>query len=273
MRITILLFTLLTALALFLWVMTSGAIYTVGVMGLLFFAMISVGYADSALLFFLGAREVKSIEEGRFHSASIQEAYKLAVAEPRLYSYNGTLDRAFVVQGRKGIGLVVAKDLLEVCTQEELSAICFELLLQVKKNLAAKRTSAMFLVGSILWISHVIIEFIFKIIPIKEIKIYLNWFFHYLLKPWLDFIFQLTIGHSYFVKLERHLKDYPVEYDLLHKVGSKIKRTEELYSFSSKKLIEFSTLSKSRHFQRIISLEFLPHEWDILFNNGPENRV
>jgi hypothetical protein len=211
MRITILLLTLLTASALFLWVMTSGAIFVLGALSLLVFTVISFGYTDSALLFFLGAREVKSIEEGGFHSASIQEAYKLAVAEPRLYSYNGTLDRAFVVQGRKGIGLVVAKDLLEVCTQDELSAICFELLLQVKKNLAAKRTKAMFLVGSILWMSHVIIEFIFKIVPIKEIKIYLNWLFHFLLKPWLDFIFQITIGKSYFSKLERYLKDYPVE--------------------------------------------------------------
>lgn len=273
MRITILLFTFLATLALLLWVTTSGFIFGLGAVVLLVFTLISIGYTDSALLFFLGAREVKSMEEGRFHAASIQEAYKLAVAEPRLYSYNGSLDRAFVVQCRKGIGLVVAKDLLEVCTQEELSAISFELLLQVKKNLASKRTKAMFLVGAILWISHLFVEILFKIVPIKEVKIYLNWFFHYLLKPWLDFIFQITIGKSYFSKLERYLKDYPVENDLLHKVGAKIKKSEELQSFSTKKLIEFSSLNKSRHFQRIISLEFLPHEWDTIFSAAPENRV
>ena len=273
MRVTALLFVITGLMALLLWVSLSGFWFIIGLLIWLVFIVISVGYRDTAILFFLGAREVKSIEENKFYAAAIQEAYKLAVPQPRLYFYNGTLERAFVLQNRKDIALVVSKELLENCSQEELSAICFELLLQVKKNLAAKRTKVMFLIGIASWFFYGVVEIFVKVLPFKEVRLSVTWLIYYLINPWLEFVFKFTIGANYFRKLENYLKDYPLENNLISKLVSKLTRPEEIYSQSLRKLIEVSALNKSRHYRSIIALEFLPHEWDIIFDTKSGKRV
>jgi hypothetical protein len=50
------------------------------------------------------------------------------------------------------------------------------------------------------------------------------------------------------------------------KVVYKLNRPGEIYSDSMRKLIEVSALSKSLQYRSIIALEFLPHEWDFIFN-------
>lgn len=273
MRVTLFLFILTCLFGIILWTTLSGALFLFGLVVYLVFIVISIGYTDTAILFFLGAREVKSADEANFHAAAVQEAYKLAVPRPRLYYYNGALERAFVLQNKKTISLVLSKELLEICTKEELAAICFELLIQVKKNLAAKRTKVMFLIGLATWVCHGLVELLLKIAPIKEIKQSMNWLMYYLLHPWLDLMFKLTLGEKYFKKLESLLKDYPNENDLLQKVGSKLRSNNAIYSLSSRKLIEFSSVNKSRQYQNIITLEFLPHEWDLIFDSKMEARV
>ena len=62
------------------------------------------------------------------------------------------------------------------------------------------------------------------------------------------------------------MADYPIENDLLKKVGSKLRTNNEIQSLASRKLIEFSSVNKSRHYQNITTLEFLPHEWDLIFD-------
>ncbi len=273
MRIAFILFLLCLAWALSAWMFFSGFWFVLVSLMALLFVVITWGYADSAILFFLGAREVKSIEESKFHGASIQEAYKLAVPRPNLYSYNGSLDRAFVIQTGQRVGLVVAREILDRCTQEELGAICFELLLQVKKNMATKRTKAMYLIGALTWLTQLLINGLSKLIPVKEFKVSLYWLTHFLTKPWLEILFKLTVGEKFFLKLVKHLKDYPRENDLLMNVGGKINRVAELNSFSSRKLMEFSSLNRSSHFQCIMTIEFLPHEWDMLFPLQPVYRA
>lgn len=273
MRIAFILFLLCLALAISSWMFFSGIGFVFISFATLVFVVITWGYSDSAILFFLGAREVKSIEESKFHGASIQEAYKLAVPRPQLYSYNGSLDRAFVIQNGQRVSLVVAREVLDSCSQDELSAICFELLLQVKKNMASKRTKAMYLIGALTWGGQLIINSLSKLIPLKEFKVSLYWLAHYLSKPWLDMLFKFTIGEKFFVKLEKHLRDYPRENELLMNVGGKINRVAELNSFSSRKIIEFSTLNRSSQYQCIMAIEFLPHEWDMLFSLQPVNRA
>lgn len=266
MRVTLFLLILNCLFGVILWVTLSGALLILGLLLLLIFVVVSVGYSDTAILFFLGAREVKSSDEADFHSAADQEAYKLSVPRPKLYYYNGTLERAFVLQNKKTISLVLNRELIDVCTKDELAAICFELLLQVKKNLAVKRTKVMFLVGMLTWLSCGFVELVIKVVPSKELKQAMNWLMYYLLHPWIEVMFRLTLGEKYFKKLEVFLKDYPVENDLLQKVGSKLKINNEIYSLSSRKLIEFASVSKSRHYQNIIALELLPHEWDLIFD-------
>jgi hypothetical protein len=235
------------------------------------FLIISMAYADSAILFFLGARGLKRADEAKFHHASAQEAYKLAVPAPRLYFYNGTLDRAFVLEGRGEISLVLSKDLLENCNLEEISAICFALLLQVKKNLVKKRNKTLFLIGLISWISSAVIEILSKLFRHKHLKLSLNWMSAYLLRPWLEIIYKISIGEKYFQKIKKNLSEYPAEASHLMRAAGKIYRPDELDSFSSKKIWEYSSLGKNANFQRIISLELLPHEWDFIFK--PETKT
>lgn len=273
MRITLFLIFLTCLMGLILWLSSSGALLVLSCLLLLFFIIITVGYADTAILFFLGAREVKSGNEADFHGAAVQEAYKLAVPQPRVYFYNGSLERAFVLQNKKTISLILSKELLEICSKEELSAICFELLIQVKKNLAGKRTKVMFVVGMASWVSQALMELLAKLIPIAEFRQAVNWCLYYLIHPWFEILFKLTLGKKYFRKLEIIMKDYPLENDLLMKVGAKLRKPREIYSLSSRKLIEFSSLNRSRHYQNIITIEFLPHEWDLIFNTQAGERV
>jgi hypothetical protein len=230
-----------------------------------FLLVITVFYTDAALLFFLGARGIKRADEAKFHLASAQEAYKLALPVPRLYFYNGSFDRAFVFEARGDISLVLSKDLLDNCTSEEIAAICFSLLLQVKKNLVKKRNKTIFIMTFIAWISNGLIEMIGQLLKIKYVRLSLNWLSNFLLKPWLDFFYKISLGERYFLQIKKALMDYPIEAEMLKKVAGKINRPDEIDSFSSRKLLEYSAIGKNRHFQRIINIELLPHEWDYIF--------
>lgn len=265
MRATLFLFISTLVLILFLWVTLSGAWLALGFLCLLFFVVITVGYSDTFILYFLGAREVRSGDEKTFFEAASQEAYKLAVPMPHLYFYNGTLERAFVLQNRKNISLILNKNLLQKSTQTELHAICFELLLQVKKNMASKRTKVMFTLGLFSWVIHSVVGIILSLLPFKDVKKSLDWVLSYFLHPSLDLMFHLILGKRYFKKLETSLNEFKAEKELLRGVGLKLDDSLSYHSLPSRKVLELSSVNKSRHFQNILSLEFLPHEWDFLF--------
>lgn len=266
MRVTFFLLFFSLLLIPILWAILSGALLFVGALAYVLFMVILLGYADTAILFFLGAREIKSGDDENYHSAALQEAYKLSVRQPKLYFYNGSLERSFVLQNRGNISLILSRELLEICTREELAAICFELLLQVKKRLAAKRTKTMFIIGFLSWISHASTGLFLKLIPAQEVRSSVNWLVNYLLHPWIRLIFRCLLGDGYFRKLNQLLEEFPYEKDLLKKVGTKLRKPSEIYSLTSRKLIEMRSLNRSRHFQNIMTLEFLPHEWDMILD-------
>lgn len=265
MRSTFFLLVTFILFGVFLWTTLSGALFFLGALVWFILLAISMGYSDTSILYLLGAREVRSSDQKDFFEAAFQEAYKLGVKIPRLYFYNGTLDRAFILQNRNTVSLILSKNLLNKCSRTELSAICFELLLQVKKGMAAKRTRTMFLLGLMAWTVHSINSLFLLIIPIKEVKEASSWFINYIIHPWLDFMFRVILGESYFKKLATHLNEFPKEKELLDRVSLRLRKPQSYYSLPSRKLLEFSSSYKSRHFQRIQALEFLPHEWDYLF--------
>lgn len=267
MRATLFLLISFLVFGLFLWIVFGAASLLWGVFFTVFGLVFSFGYTDTAILFFLGAREVRSGDESSFFEAAAQEAYKLAVPLPQLYFYNGSLERAFVLQNKGKISLVLSRSLLEQSQPSELSAICFELLLQVKKGLATKRTKVMFILGIISWFFHSFARLLSNLIPVKELNKAIGWIFNYFLYPWLEFIFVLLLGRGYFRKLENHLSEYAHEKECLRRVGLKLRKPAEIYSLPSKKLLEFSSAWRSSTFQTILSLELLPHEWDFFFNS------
>jgi hypothetical protein len=266
MRISLLLTIFYLFLGLFLWVTLSGALFALAASIYFVLLVIAIGYSDTAVLFFLGARELRSSDVQIFFEASSQEAYKLSVPQPKLYFYNGTLERAFILQNKQSLSLVLSKSLLDTCGEDELTAICFELLLQVKKGMAPKRTRVMFFLGLISWIAHTIVSLFLLLIPVKEVRQASDWFLNYLLHPWLSFLFGLILSESYFRKLALHLQDFPLEKEKLKRVGLRLRKADQLYSLPSRKLIELTSVTRSRSFQNILTLEFLPHEWDFLFN-------
>lgn len=273
MRATLFILLGLSFIGLFLWVTLSGALFLFGVMAWLAIAVITIGYYDTMVLFLLGARELRSSDEKDFFEAASQEAYKLAVSMPRLYFYNGSLERAFVLQGRDAISIILNKALLEKSSKDELRAISFELLLQVKKGMARKRTKSMFILGFTSWIIHSFFGVILALIPFQDVKRAADWFINYLLNPILELFFRIMMGEGYFKKLSHLLSEYPGERELLARVGLKLRKPYSYYSIPSRKLLELSSIYKSRHFQSIMALEFLPHEWDYLFVNEELKRV
>jgi hypothetical protein len=273
MRINIVLLLSTLMLGLFLWVTMSGASLAAAYLLLLFLLVITIGYPDKAILFYLGAREVRSRDEALFFKTASQEAYKLAVNMPHLYFYNGSVERGFILQNKNVISIILSKNLLHSVDESELHAICFELLLQVKKGMASKRTKVMFLLGSCSWISHSLVSLFARLFPFEEVKIALDWILNYLLHPFLDFLFAINLGQSYFRKLSSYIGEYPREKELLLKLGLKLREPETVYSLPSRKLHEFSAVSRSRHYQNILAMEFLPHEWDYFFSKEGLSRA
>jgi Zn-dependent protease with chaperone function len=250
----------------FLWIVFSGAFLVFLLTLLLFLVIICIGYSDSMVLYLLGARGVRSGDEKMFFEASSQEAYKLSVPIPKLYFYNGSLERAFVLQNRQNISLILSKGLIEKSTSLELRGICFELLLQVKRGMATKRTKLMFLLGFTSWIIHSLFGAIATLLPFKEVRRVFDCSVSFILHPLLGLLFQILIGKRYFRKLEKNLNQFSTEKELLRSAGLKIEQPFSYYSLPSRKVLEFMGTTKSRHFQNIQALEFLPHEWDFLFH-------
>lgn len=265
MRVTLILLIFTIVFGVFLWVTLGGALFVLSALFLLFLLVVTIGYPDKAILFFLGAREVRSRDEATFFKTASQEAYKLAVPMPHLYFYSGSVERGFVLQNKNVTSVIISKNLLHTVSESELHAICFELLLQVKKGMAGKRTKVMFLLGSCSWLSHSLVSVIGRIIPVKDVQEAMDWVLNFLLHPVLDFLFRLTLGQGYFRKLSSHINEYPYEKELLVKLGLKLREPESIYSLPSRKLQEFASASRSRHFQNILAMEFLPHEWDFFF--------
>jgi hypothetical protein len=264
MRINVLFFIGLALTILFFWTMLSGAWLLVVYCILAFGIFVATGYPDTTILYILGAREVRSDDEESFFTAATQEAYKLAVPLPNLYFYNGSFERGFVLQNKQKVSLVLSRSLLIHAHPAELSAICFELLLQVKKGMASKRTKVMFLLGIKSWLVHAITRILTAFIPSREVKQAIAWLINYLLHPWLSFVFKLTMGKRYFKRLQSFLAEFPKEKEMREKVMLKLNHPIELAHLPSKKLIELTSSNRSRHFQNILALELLPHEWDSL---------
>lgn len=244
------------------WLFLSGLFLVTALLLLVILALVVWNYADKAILYFLGAREIMSSDEPNFFQEATQQAYKLAIKTPSLYFYNGLFERAFVLQNGEDVALVLSRSLLDRVGKNELSVICFSLLLQVKKKMAPTRTKAMLVLGLMTWLVHGLGSVVAILIPSKNIKeavfLILNFFLH----PWLRFNFKLLIGQRYFKKLGNYLADFPQENSELTHFYLKIRHPSEISSHPSRRLIELFSSQRSSHYQNVLSLELLPHEWD-----------
>lgn len=267
MRVSLLYLLFVVLWAITSWTTLSGALFFVSLAFLFVFLIISMCYSSISVLFFLGARELRSGDAKALFEASSQEAYKLGIKTPRLFFYNGSLERAFVLENRRDVSLVLDKTLIDSSTKEELKAICFELLLQVKKKMARKRTKVMFFIGMISWLVHSVSKIILLILPGESLKRSFSAVVMFLMAPLFSALFKLTIGKDYFKRISVLLEDFPKEFDDLNRIGHKIRKDGSYHSLSSRKILELASVYKSKNFQSIMLLEFLPHEWDYFFSS------
>lgn len=273
MRATLFILLGFVILSLFLWISLSGALFGFGFIILLGLVIVTLGYQDTFILFLLGARELRASDEKAYFEAASQESYKLSVDMPRLYFYDGTLERGFILQVRKSVSIILNKDLIEHSTSEELKAICFELLLQVKKGMAPKRTKSMFALGLITFFVRSFMSLIFALIPFEVFKRTMNLFASYFLHPLFQFLFKVLVGKGYYKKLIQFIGEFPEEKSMLERLGQKFRKQSNYYSLSSRKILELSSVHKSPHYQNITLFEFLPHEWDYIFMHGELTRA
>lgn len=244
------------------WLFLSGSILVIAMLMLVLLVLVVWNYADKAILYFLGAREIMSSDEPNFFQEATQQAYKLSIKTPSLYFYNGLFERAFVLQNGEDVSLVLSRSLLDRAGKNELSVICFSLLLQVKKRMAPARTKSMLILGLMTWLVHGLGSIVAILIPSKNFKesvfLLLNFFLH----PWLRLNFKLLIGERYFKRLGNYLTDFPEENNELTHFYLKIRHPNEIFSHPSRRLIELFSSQRSSHYQNVLSLELLPHEWD-----------
>lgn len=266
MRVTFIFIIVFVILGAFLGLTLEGIMLLIGCAVVALYLVITVAYPDTMLLFLLGARELRSIDEENFFQAASQESYKLSVKMPKLYFYNGSLERAFIFQGHGKLSIVISKNLLEKARPEELKAICFELLLQVKKGMASKRTKSMFFLGTLVWSVHSLISLFTAFIPFKDVRKSADWFVNYFFNPVLEFLFKIIVGEAYFKKLSLFINEFPDEKEHLERLGLKLRKPYSYYSLASRKILELQAVNRSKHFQNIMALEFLPHEWDFMFS-------
>jgi|GEM_PF-1307490 len=244
------------------WLIFSGWLLICSLLVVVVFAVLIWNYSDKAILYLLGAREIMSTAEPEFFKEATQQAYKLNLQAPSLYFYDGSFQRAFVLQNGDNVSLVISRSLLTEAQKSEFGAICFSLLLQAKKNLAASRTKGMFILGLTSWLVHGLGNILGKLIPSPHGKEVIGLIVNYFLHPWLKVNFHLFIGHRYFKKLSTHLERFPQENEELTKFYLRLRYPEDIHSNLSRRLMELFSGKRSLHYQNILSLELLPHEWD-----------
>lgn len=249
-------------LTLAFWLFLSGPLLVTCLLVVIVLVLVVWNYADKTILYFLGAREIMSSDEPNFFQEATQQAYKLSIKTPSLYFYNGLFERAFVLQNGDDISLVLSRSLLDRAGKNELSIICFSLLLQVKKKMVPARTKSMLIMGIQTWMVHAFGSVLAILIPFKNLKETIFLLLNYFLHPWLRLNFHILIGDRYFKKLNQHLSAFPNEFNELSQFYLKIRHPGEISSYPSRRLIELFSSQRSSHYQNVLSLELLPHEWD-----------
>jgi len=106
-------------------------------------------WSDKFLLHFLQAREVSRAEWPLVHRVSRNQAFKLGVTAPALYTYNGFFARLFALHRGGRVVFVVERSVLEDADEDEIAALMFALTLQVREQVAGRATGA--LLGLALW--------------------------------------------------------------------------------------------------------------------------
>jgi len=240
----------------------TGWILIISMIIVLVSSVIMIYYLDRVTLSFLSARPTTLQENEKVFRAANLQAYKLETISPEIYYYHGTIKRAFVLQHGKRISLLLHEDLISDSSDEELGALFFSLLVQVKKGFAKKRTRIMFLIGLIAWGGTETANILGTLLPGKNSRKNCYLAFMYLFSPISSVLFKVGLGRSFFDQMILSLSSYSQESEEFQRYLKKIKTIFLQPSFTTKSLQLYLATQKSTNLQIQVILENLPHEWE-----------
>lgn len=230
----------------------------IAILALLLTLLILNLYPDKFLLHFLQARETTETEFPLAHQVAGNQAFKLRLPAPRIYTYNGFFHRAFAFSAGKRSVFVVEKRILTGVSKEELEALWFALALQIKEKSARHSTFAL-LAMAICWVPYLKLMTLWRIAPPV-----LGWIGQFMVAPTATQLHRLGCNQRTCQRFLRRLGDYPFEESRLRELNGRLTQPRLQLSVARDFTFRASAASHGPREQMILALEAALHPLDYM---------
>ena len=224
----------------------------------IFSAVVLNLYPDKFLLHFLQARETSETEFPLAHQVAGNQAFKLRIPAPQIFTYNGFFHRAFAFAVGKRSVFVVEKKVLNNVNKEELEALWFALALQVKENSATRSTFAL-LGMAVWWMPYLKLVSLWRTPPPV-----MGWIGQFMVAPVATQLHRLGINQLSCQRFLRRLAEYPHEEARLRELNERFQQPRLHLSVESDFTYRASAASHGPREQMILAIEAATHPLDYL---------
>ena len=228
---------------------------------MVFFAMLVIGivlnfYPDKFLLHFLQARETTETEFPLAYRLAGNQAFKLRITAPRIYTYSGFFHRAFVFAASNRSVFVVEREVLTKANSDELAALWFALALQVKEKSAKKSTLAL-LSMAICWVPMLRLLSLWRMPPPV-----LSWVGQYLVAPVASRLHRMGFPQTSIHKLLKSLAQFPYEEARLKELNARFTQPRLHLSIGRDFTYRIGTAAHRPREQMILAIEGALHPFE-----------
>lgn len=225
---------------------------------ILVFGLVLNLYPDKFLLHFLQAREITETEFPLAHQVVSNQAFKLKLPAPQVYTYNGFFHRAFAFSAGKRSVLVVERRILIDVSREELEALLFSLSLQIKDGTAKKSTFAL-LSLAVCWVPYLKMMGLWRNPP--QI---LGWLGQFMVAPAAGLLHRLGFNQNTCQKFLTRLSEFPYEESRLRELNGRFDQPKLHLSVARDFTFRAGAASHGPREQMILALEAATHLMDHL---------
>lgn len=222
-------------------------------------------YPDKFLLHFLQAREITETEFPFAHQVASNQAFKLRLSAPQVYTYNGFFHRAFAFSSGKRSVLVIERTVLTTVSKEELEALLFSLGLQIKDGIAKKSTFAL-LSLAVCWVPYLKMMGLWKSPPQL-----LGWLGQFIVSPAASLLHRVGYNQMTCQKFLNHLSFFPYEESRLQDLNGRFDQPKLHLSVARDLTFRAGAASHGPREQMILALEAATHLMDYLSVISGEN--
>ncbi len=224
------------------------------------FVILAVKFPDKTVLSFLRARQWQSADQIEIFEAIQNQAYKLDLPVPEIYTYHGFFQRAYVFTKGQKQTLVFDKNLITKLSPKEIGVLSFFLLLEAKAGISGKRTFVFYIAGATQTLIHIPVKLLSKLQKHNKFSEALQWWEDYLIAPWLELMFKIFLGNKFFKEVKKQIQKYPYEVNELKIIQHKLMSTTELTSFTHRGTYRLGHQGRSLGKKLVLLFEFFPHE-------------